>query len=223
MIRIKTDVGETRALRGPLPQYDLKRQAVVSKGESGPAFDGRLGEAFWNDAGAVDCFGQVDMYKGGDQGVLADPQPLARLKHDGETLYVGVKCPEKDMKTAEAEWARRGSLGVFGPMFRVSFKTGKTRGDVFWLMVSGAEPEKFKMMPQHAGVRAKTWKGADCWEAEIAIPLEVLGLELRAADKQTILADFIKVNGFKRFATWSSSWSLFRPENALRLGKLVLE
>jgi hypothetical protein len=196
---------------------------VISKVENAPTFDGRLGEAFWNDAGAVDAFAQVDMYNGGDQGVLADPQPVARLKHDGETLYVGVTCPEKDMKAAEAEWSRRGNLSVFGPMFRVSFKTGETGADFFWLMVSGAEPEKFKMMPQHAGVRAKTWKGTDCWEAEIAIPLQVLGLETRAADKQTIPADFIKVNGFKKFATWSSSWNLFHPEDALRHGELVLE
>ena len=92
-----------------------------------------------------------------------------------------------------------------------------------FVFVDLPEPADFEMMPHHAGVRAKTWKGADSWEAEIAIPLEVLGLQSRTADKQTILADFIKVNGFKRFATWSSSWNLFRPENALRHGELVLE
>lgn len=162
-----------------------------------PVFDGRLDDAVWNDAAAIDGFEIHAVETAGDP-----EKTQVRLVHDDAYLYLGVRCYESNMPGLRTEATQRDgnvfaddSVEIFLDtshdhfnFYQLAFNAAGVQFDMkcagandFGQSVYGAAYDRKKIRDQAwtGDWQVKTSRHADRWEAEVRIPFAVFG---RASD-----------------------------------------
>jgi hypothetical protein len=193
--------------------------------ESPPTVDGELNEACWQATRPMGPFVKMTL------GTIADVQSEAYLVHDGETLYIGVRCEEPDMASVKAGVTERDGpaygddcieIFLIPPASTVLADFGD-RDRYFHLVVNtlGTRYDEIGYEAPQAfdgEWQAAVAKGDQRWQLEVGIPLRELGVTVKDGDVWT---------GNVSRTRWSSreysSWARIKRSfhDAANFGRIV--
>lgn len=188
--RNRTEDPERNAGPRPVPSLQTSRVAVP------PLIDGRLNEAFWQDADVARDFTQMAPAPGRP----STQRTEVRVVHDDEAIYVGARMYDTAPDSIVAQLGRRDS-GVHSDWFYVGIDSYFDRRTAF---VFGINPRSvIQDMLLHSDTDQDqswdaVWEGAaqrdaEGWTAEIRIPLSQLRFsEPRAGEQQRWGVNFLR-------------------------------
>src|SRR5882762_11243794 len=143
--------------------------------------DGRLDEPFWTTADSIDDFRQREPL----EGFPATERAVVKVVHDGDALYIAVRCYDSGMRVVRASQLRRDADLSSDDNVRILIDGFDDRRSAF---LFGTNPNGAMWDAQFSGVDAlnDSWNGvwevavsreAAGWTAEFRIP--VLALRFR--------------------------------------------
>lgn len=145
---------------------------------SGPVVvDGRLDEAAWDAAPPFDGFVQ----RFPEEGAAPGQETTVRVLFDDQTLYVGVRCRDREPARILRPLGRRDNA-PYGDSMTVSIDSVHDGRTAFVFSVSAAGVQSDGLQnddDEYFGDWDAVWEGeaaatADGWSAELAVPLTVL-------------------------------------------------
>ncbi len=142
------------------------RATVCPAASAPPEIDGVLDDACWESGGVMDRFIAIR----GES--FAAAQTTARLVHDAEALYLGVRCDEPLMGQVQAD-AAPGSGRVWTDDCVELFLDPEGDGTYAHLIVNAAGVRQDDLPAERAVAPAWTaaaGRGEDFWSVEIAVP-----------------------------------------------------
>lgn len=146
-----------------------------------PVIDGKVNEAVWELAFAVDEFYQREP----NEGKPVSEKTIFYTCYDNHNIYFAVKCWDDPKKITAKEMARDVSLGN-DDRVQIILDTYLDRRNGYWFQIGPRGSIGDAIVSENGAVLNKEWDGLWTgkakitdwgWEAEIAIPFKTMGFD----------------------------------------------
>jgi hypothetical protein len=210
------------AVWGQVPRYEVKRVAAA------PVIDGKVDEAAWQKAGAIEFLFPWEFQTGAKQ------KTVARLGWDERYLYVSYVCEDRDIT---AQFEKRDDPTYRDDAVELFINPKPSQSNYFGLEMNarGVLYDYFYLFPEFllkrmdfTDVRVKTARTGTGWSLELAISwadFEGLGNGKAPKVGDVWTANLNRWDGTepaRRLSQWSNSeMAKPNPHNPKRFGELV--